>query len=71
MQWTQITHLLPLWMHCIDWEADQFVVHQAKLEGLYESWKQWVAPLWFSSRAYYVSEQSLCYQGYASNITFR
>jgi len=37
--------LLPLWVHCIDLEAGQFVFHQAKLEPLYESWKEWVAPL--------------------------
>jgi len=37
-------YLLPLWVHCIDMEGTEFVFRRAKLELLYESWKQWLAP---------------------------
>ena len=38
--------ILPLWIHCIELEAGEFVLSSVMLKRLYSSWTNWVGGRW-------------------------
>ena len=56
----EMMDILPLWVHCIELEADKFVLSSAVLQHLYGSWVNWVGGRWSTLLSIQqVSKQSL------------